>query len=95
VDEVGFDGAEGLKLCEVGFEEGVEILLRFAGDGFEMGGEAVFDGVLGAAGFTFGCGGSLRFCAVGAGCVGSVSGCHDQGIALRVERALEGGRGRS
>ncbi len=54
----------------MGFEESLEVLLRFAGEGFDGGGEAVFEGVLGRFGFAFGGDGSSGFSAVGAGGVG-------------------------
>jgi hypothetical protein len=71
VYEFLFNIARGLILGEVRFEERVEVLQGFVGEDVEAGGEAVFAGVLGGAGLALGCGWSLRFCAVGAGGVGS------------------------
>jgi hypothetical protein len=70
VDQVLFDGAGGLIEGQVVFEEGVEVVLGFAGEDVECGCEAVFQGVLGGSGLAFGGGGSFGFCAVGAGGVG-------------------------
>jgi len=53
VDQLGFDIADGLILSQVSFEEGVKFFLGFARQGFELGGEAVFESVLGGAGFAF------------------------------------------
>jgi hypothetical protein len=70
VDQVLFDGAGGLIEGQVVFEECLEVFLGFAGEDGEGRGEAVFQGVLGGAGFALGRGGSFGFCAVGAGGVG-------------------------
>lgn len=67
----------------MGVEKGVEVFLGFAGKGFELGGEAVFEGVLGGSGLAFGSDRSFGFCAVGAGGVGFGLRCHANGIAWR------------
>jgi hypothetical protein len=76
----------------VGIEESVEVLLRFAGKGFELGGEAVFEGVLGGSGLAFGSDGSFGFSAVGAGGVGFGLRCHANGIARRGKGFSRSGR---
>jgi hypothetical protein len=76
VHEILFDRAGGLILGEVRFEQSVEVLLGFIGEDVEAGGQAVFAGVLRGSGLALGGGGSFRFCAVGAGCVGSALRCH-------------------
>jgi hypothetical protein len=76
VHEILFHIAGGLILGEVRFEERVEVLHGFIGEDVEAGGQAVPAGVLGGSGLALRCGGSLGFCAVGAGCVGSGSRCH-------------------
>jgi hypothetical protein len=60
-------------------EEFVEVLLGFAGEGLNGGGEAVFEGVLGGFGFSFGGYGSSGFGAVGAGGFGFGLGWHAYG----------------
>ncbi|HEV1285992.1 MAG TPA: hypothetical protein VNU44_11785 [Bryobacteraceae bacterium] len=59
VDQILFRGAHGLIEIFVGLQEGGEVFLGFAGEGVELGGEAVLDGVLGGAGFAFGRDGSF------------------------------------
>ena len=67
VDQVEFRGAVRAELIEVGREELVEFGRILGGQDQHLGGEAVFEGVLGRthpAGFGFG---AARFCAVDAG----------------------------
>jgi hypothetical protein len=44
-NEFVFENAGGLIVGLVGIEEGVEVFLGFAGEGLELGGQAVFEGV--------------------------------------------------
>ncbi len=70
MNEVELGGAVGMEVVEVGEEELVELGGVLGGEHESLGGEAVFERVLGraeAAGFGFG---SVGFCAVGAGGLG-------------------------
>jgi len=67
VDQVDFGGAVGMELVEVRGEELVEFIGVLGRQDQRLGGEAVFDRVLGrapAARFGFG---AVGFCAVDAG----------------------------
>ncbi|HEV1288116.1 MAG TPA: hypothetical protein VNU44_22510 [Bryobacteraceae bacterium] len=81
LDEILFESADRLILLHMGIEKGVEVFLGFTGKGFELGGEAVFEGVLGGSGLAFGSDRSFGFCAVGAGGVGFGLRCHAIEIA--------------
>ena len=67
LNELGFDGVGGVIAVEVGVEEGLEVLFGFGGEGREVGGESVAEGVLGGFGFAFGGFGAVRFGSVEAG----------------------------
>ena len=54
LDEFGFEMVGGLELVEVGCAEGVVVFGGFGGEEDLFGGEAVFEGVLGRACFSFG-----------------------------------------